>query len=413
MAKKKINLLFDATVLSLPYRCGIYNVAYEILKLLMQKDNINLKFYCSSDKLIDLKKKLKTELYDFHNIPIINDTFYERLHAYGLYFDFKESMARKKRRLFKLNIIKLKKTILNVLKKFCDLYHNKGYSFALTSIDIFFSPCYAVPESIKHFKKIKKFIVLYDVIPLACPEYKESDTSWFSLLCKDLNPDYHYFVISKFSKREFIKYFPKLKNADMHLFPLAASEIYKPDKRQDFRQALNINGKYVLTICNTEPRKNLEMMVKSFNSFVERNNVKDLVFVVGGCNQKLFKHMVFDDELMEHIQLIGYVEDRLMAQLYSNAEWFVYTSQYEGFGLPPLEAMACGCPVITSNNSSLLEVVGDAGILIDCMSCEEHVKAYEKYYFDKKFRNKMAQKGLDRAKQFSWENCLDLLNVKG
>lgn len=63
------------------------------------------------------------------------------------------------------------------------------------------------------------------------------------------------------------------------------------------------------------------------------------------------------------------------------AEWFVYTSQYEGFGLPPLEAIACGCPVIVSNNSSLPEVVGDSCIMIDYDSDEQHIEAYEKYYF--------------------------------
>ena len=105
----------------------------------------------------------------------------------------------------------------------------------------------------------------------------------------------------------------------------------------------------------------------------------------------------------------GYVDDEDLEVLYSNAEWFVYTSQYEGFGMPPLEAMACGTAVITSNNSSLPEVVGDAGIMIDWDSDEQHVAAYEKYYFDKKFRDKMAKKGLERSKQFSWEKAADII----
>ena len=70
----------------------------------------------------------------------------------------------------------------------------------------------------------------------------------------------------------------------------------------------------------------------------------------------------------------AYIDDEDLAPLYSGAEWFVFTSQYEGFGLPPLEAMACGCPVIASNNSSLPEVVGDAGIMIDWDSDEQHIR---------------------------------------
>ena len=106
-----------------------------------------------------------------------------------------------------------------------------------------------------------------------------------------------------------------------------------------------------------------------------------------------------------------------MPALYSGAEWFTYTSMYEGFGLPPLEAMSCGCPVITSNNSSLPEVVGDAGIMIDYDSDEQHIQAYERYYFDKNLRNEYAQKGIERAKQFSWQKCtnkiLDVINKYG
>lgn len=403
MAKKKINLLFDASVLSAQKRSGIFNVAYEILKVLIQKKDINLKLYCSLDSLVGFKKNLKTVLYEFRDIPIINDNLHEKLKAYELYYDFKEYMARKKNKPIKLKIIKSKQYILGVLKKICELYHSKEYLDALNSADVFFSPCYAIPESVKKIERVKKYIVLYDVIPLVCPAYEGSDTSWFNCLCKDINPKYHYFVISDYSMKEFIKYFPQLRHADMRLFSLAASEVYKPDNKHEFRKKLNIKGKYVLTICNTEPRKNLAMMVKSFNHFIRKNHIKDLVFVIGGCNQELFKQMIADDNLTTCIQLVGYVEDKYMAQLYSNAEWFVYTSQYEGFGLPPLEAMACGCPVITSNNSSLPEVVGDAGIMIDCNSDEQHIEAYEKYYFDEKYRNEMAQKGLDRSKMFSWE----------
>ena len=98
-----------------------------------------------------------------------------------------------------------------------------------------------------------------------------------------------------------------------------------------------------------------------------------------------------------------------MAALYSGAEWFVYTSQYEGFGLPPLEAMQCGTPVITSNNSSLPEVVGDAGIMVDYDSLEQHIKAYGDYYFNEDLRKQNAAKGIERAKQFSWEKAADII----
>ena len=103
----------------------------------------------------------------------------------------------------------------------------------------------------------------------------------------------------------------------------------------------------------------------------------------------------------------GYIDDEDRAALYSGAEWFVYTSQYEGFGVPPLEAMQCGCPVITSNNSSLPEVVGDAGIKIDWDSDEQHIEAYEKYYFNEKLRKEYGIRGMEQSKQFSWEKTVN------
>ena len=106
---------------------------------------------------------------------------------------------------------------------------------------------------------------------------------------------------------------------------------------------------------------------------------------------------------------VGYVDDEDLPIFYSFAQWFVFTSQYEGFGLPPLEAMQCGCPVITSNTSSLPEVVGDAGIMIDWDNDNQHVAAYEKYYFDEKLRMLNSKKGLQRAKLFSWNKTVDFM----
>lgn len=146
--------------------------------------------------------------------------------------------------------------------------------------------------------------------------------------------------------------------------------------------------------------------------FVRKNQIEDMVFVLGGGAWKDFI-VQFEKELgtlpENLIYRAGYVAEEDLPALYSGAEWFVYTSQYEGFGLPPLEAMQCGCPVITSNNSSLPEVVGDAGIMIDFDSDGQHVKAYETYYYDETYRQEMAEKGLERAKLFSWEKTADII----
>ena len=151
-----------------------------------------------------------------------------------------------------------------------------------------------------------------------------------------------------------------------------------------------------------------------FNTVKYKNKINDLVFVLGGGQWDWFIEKLENeiDNLGEYKNKIiraGYVDDADLAALYSGAQWFVYTSQYEGFGLPPLEAMQCGCPVITSNNSSLPEVVGDAGVMIDWDNDEQHVNAYEQYYFNNDLRRSYAAKGLERAREFSWQKTANLM----
>ena len=109
------------------------------------------------------------------------------------------------------------------------------------------------------------------------------------------------------------------------------------------------------------------------------------------------------------IEILGYVEDADLPNLYSNAMMFVYPSLYEGFGLPVLEAMKCGCPVITSNTSSLPEVIGDAVIKINPTSDEDMQEALHKIYFDKFYRELCIERGVIRSNNFSWKNCTNKL----
>ena len=172
------------------------------------------------------------------------------------------------------------------------------------------------------------------------------------------------------------------------------------------KYGIPVEKKYVFSLCAIEPRKNLVRAISSFLKFTKKNSVDDIVWVLGGAAWDSFTEL--SKKLDSNIIIrTGYIDDEDLPTLYSNAEWFVYTSQYEGFGLPPLEAMQCGCPVITSNNTSLPEVVGDAGIMIDWDSDEQHIEAYEKYYFNEELRKENSRKGLERSKQFSWKETVD------
>ena len=228
-----------------------------------------------------------------------------------------------------------------------------------------------------------------------------------------------YFAISEHTKKDFLKLIPSLKQEQVIVTPLACSENFHPCTKEQTIAALKkynlpTDKKYVFSLCSLEPRKNLIRAVKTFVDFIKKNKIDDMVFIMGGGQwlsfiEKLETEIKDLGKYRDKILKAGYIDDEDLAPLYSGAEFFVYTSQYEGFGLPPLEAMSCGTPVITSNNSSLPEVVGDAGIMIDFDDDKQHVAAYEKYYFDEKYRNKMAKAGLKRSKEFSWEKTVDLM----
>ena len=127
--------------------------------------------------------------------------------------------------------------------------------------------------------------------------------------------------------------------------------------------------------------------------------------MVGGKGWKYTKifDLIEELNLKNEVIFTDYVSDEYLVKIYNAADLFVYPSLYEGFGLPPLEAMACACPVITSNTSSLPEVVGDAGIMIDPNDVDSLTESMLKILTDNQLREEMSRKSLERAKMFSWK----------
>ncbi|TXJ44175.1 glycosyltransferase family 1 protein [Brachyspira aalborgi] len=363
MYNEKIKLVFDSTTLlwnidkNLVNRSGLFFVAYNIAKLFLQKEEIEIYFYIQKRKYKLLKKCLKIT-FPNNKINIITENL-------KIWFD----------------------------------------------IDSFYSPLYSVPIFIEDMKYVKKYITLHDAIYNIFPEiYDDKHIIWYKVLLKSINKEDYYFSVSENTKKDFIKYATQINPNNIFVVPLGIKDNLKPlTINKEILKKYNINKRYIFSLCALNPRKNLIKIIRSFFKFLEKNNIDDMVFVLGGPDSEDFLEK-FNSEISEYkdkIIKIGYVADEDLPYLYSGAEWFVYTSQYEGFGLPPLEAMACGCPVIVSNNSSLPEVVGDAGIMIDYDSDEQHIEAYEKYYFNEEYRKEMVKKCLERSKLFSWDKCVN------
>jgi glycosyltransferase involved in cell wall biosynthesis len=165
------------------------------------------------------------------------------------------------------------------------------------------------------------------------------------------------------------------------------------------------HGQYVLSVGTLEPRKNIPALIDAYSMLpadLQQRFPLVLVGMRGWLTSGLEERM---KPLVERgvIKPLGYVADEMMPLIYSGAAAFVFPSLYEGFGLPPLEAMACGAPVISSRSSSLPEVVGDAGILIDPLNVDELAESLRRVLEDRAFAEVLAQQGIKRAAGFSWK----------
>jgi glycosyltransferase involved in cell wall biosynthesis len=207
----------------------------------------------------------------------------------------------------------------------------------------------------------------------------------------------------------------KLDPSRVVVTPLAAANVFLPINDTCLIRDTLINygipthRPYLLTLCTLEPRKNLAAVIRAFVSLIRQNLDCDLNLVLVGIqgwkNKSIFDEINKSEKLKSRIFFTGFVPDQDLSAIYSGATCFVYPSLYEGFGLPPLEAMQCGVPVITSNVSSLPEVVGDAGMMVSPKDEEGLCRAIYRVASDQSLRASLAVKSLERAQQFSWSRC--------
>ena len=143
-----------------------------------------------------------------------------------------------------------------------------------------------------------------------------------------------------------------------------------------------------------------------------------MYFYFGGSGKKEFDEILKTqlgkqyETHKDKLVSLGYIDDEDVNLLYSNSLFFSFLSLYEGFGMPPLEAMMCGVPVICANNSSLPEVVGDAALMVDPEDEDEVIEAFRKFYFDENLRDEYIKKGLKRAELFNWDKTYKIMSEK-
>lgn len=264
----------------------------------------------------------------------------------------------------------------------------------------------------------KTVVTIHDCSFMVFPEYASKDT--LRVLTKKIPRIIHEVDViltdSNHARKEVIEIFDAPENK-VNVVYAAASEIYRPLEqfnKNDIQNAFSKGFPYILYVGTIEPRKNISCLIKAFNLY-KKNTGDPIKLVISGRLGWLYEDITTEVErskFKNDIIFSGYVSNDDMPKLYNGAELFVYPSFYEGFGMPPLEAMQCGVPVITSNCSALPEVVGEAAILIDPEDYVNLATQIEKVLCSSKLRKVMVENGLKQANKFSWAKsakiCLDI-----
>lgn len=278
--------------------------------------------------------------------------------------------------------------------------------FVFDNIDVYFSTTYFTPL----FKDIKIISFIYDITPIKSDKLpKEYKESFCKLLLTTINRSHRFITISEYVKHDLVKNLSIPENKIDVVYPILNENFYIRPHEEIVRVLkkynLDINKKYLLYVGVRGENKNLLTAVKAFCYLVKNYNIEhNFVFVgrpdVTGKTDKDIVNYTLKNNIYDRIKFIGYLPDEDLPAIYSGADVFVFISFYEGFGMPVVEAMSCGCPVVVSNTSSLPEIVRDAGILC---SPYDYLSVADGIYClisNPQLRQSFVEKGLQRSEMF-------------
>ena len=276
--------------------------------------------------------------------------------------------------------------------------------------DVFHAPHYVLPAA----TRCRAVVTIHDCIHLMFPQYLPNRAAYIYArvsMWTAVRRSHRILTVSEASKRDIIHFFnvPPEKivvvyNAIDERFRTAPSEevVARVRERYQLAQA------FVLYVGNIKPHKNLVRLIEAYDLLRSRGFDDMKLLIIGDEISKLpaLRRAVHRHKLHKHVRFLGYLSDDTLAVLYRLAGVFVFPSLYEGFGLPPLEAMACGTPVVTSNVSSMPEVVGDAAVLVDPYEVDSIADGMQRVLSDSTLSAELRTKGIARAKEFSWERSV-------
>ena len=272
--------------------------------------------------------------------------------------------------------------------------------------DVYHAPHYVLPPAVS----CASVVTIHDCIHLMFPQYLPSRMAYAyarSVMWAAARRAQSIITVSEASKRDILHFF-NVPPEKVVVVPNAIDERFlvpPPDiELARVRERYQLQHGFVLYAGNIKPHKNLVRLIEAFSQIRQGPFQELKLLIIGDQISKLpaLRRAVHQLKLHKHVRFLGYIPDETLAVLYRSAEVFVFPSLYEGFGLPPLEAMASGTPVVTSNTSSLPEVTGGAAVLVDPYDVGSIVDGVRRVLTDPSLAAELRRKGPLRAREFSW-----------
>jgi glycosyltransferase involved in cell wall biosynthesis len=268
------------------------------------------------------------------------------------------------------------------------------------------------PDFIPPFRRnCKSVITVHDLNFLLYPDFLTPESaSYYGQIDQAVRRCDHIIAVSESTKRDIIHLTGAPEDKITVVYE-AAHPIYRPlqdqSKAQETKRRFRIETDFILFVSTIEPRKNVPTLLKAYKQLLDSYRAEvDLALAgeKGWLFDQVYK-LVDELGIGQRVHFLGRVSSEDLLELYNAAQLLVHPAFYEGFGLPPLEAMACGTPVVVSNTSSLPEVVGDAALLVDPTEVDEMTVAIWRLLSDPALRRELSEKGLKRARLFSWRKA--------
>jgi glycosyltransferase involved in cell wall biosynthesis len=275
---------------------------------------------------------------------------------------------------------------------------------------LYHAPHYVLPAAIR----CSSVVTIHDCIHLMFPQYLPNRMAYAYARAQMWTAAHRsdcILTVSDASKRDILHLFniPPEKIVVVYNAIDAHFSVTPPlDAVARVRERYQLDHRFVLYVGNIKPHKNLVRLIEAFSE-LRVGELEDIkLLIIGDEISKLpaLRHAVHRHKLHKHVRFLGYVPDDQLAVLYRLAAVFVFPSLYEGFGLPPLEAMASGTPVVASNVSSLPEVVGDAAVLVNPHDIDSIVDGLRSVLTNPARAEDMRRRGFERAREFSWERSV-------